>query len=250
METRYLYLDESGDPGWTRSYGGNSPYQYFVYAGIIVDASQNYRIQQELDDILDDYFGGFTLNRPDEVHYADICHGNGKYDQLSDSERSDLRDELFDLILDIEPTLTATAIDKDELKDQYGSNVYNPKSLAFRATVDRFNKHLANRDMVGTITIDSSSRGIDSQLRQLVHDAKNQGIKLGNPRRDSNVPYIMDSISMTPSEMSPGIQLADVVAYQVFNEYNHSGTSHGLDAIFHLFRDPSGRSLTEPAVFP
>lgn len=250
MDVRFLYLDESGDPGWTRKHGGNSPYQYFVYAGVILDGEQNYQARQMLDEVMDDYFDAWDMIQPDEIHYADICHGNGKWDQLSDEERSDFRDNLFDILLDIEPTLMATAIDKEGLKDQYGERAFNPKSLAFRSTVDRFHMHVSNRDCVGSVTIDSAERGIDGQLRDLVHEAKQVGIKIGSAPKDSKLPHIMDSISMTPSEMSPGIQLADIVAYQVFNKFNHSGTSHGFQALSHLFRDPPGVSLTEPAVWP
>lgn len=251
MEVQFLYLDESGDGGWTPEHGGSSNCQYFIYAGVIVDGAQNHQFKHELNDLLNRYFTP-QETRPDEIHYADIVHGNGVFGQLNGEERQDLRDEIFEIILSVEPELMATVIDKDRLKQKYGINANPPRRLAFRSTVDRFQKHLDEHDCVGVVTMDMSDLTFDRRLRELIYDAQDTGIKLpgASDSRDTTLPLLMDTVTISPSEMSPGIQMADVVAYQVHNRFNHGSPSHGYDTLNHLFRSPSGHPFSEPSVIP
>lgn len=250
MEPKFLYLDESGDSGWTPAYDGQSSEPYFIYAGVVLTPEQNYQLETELNDIMNEYFD--VWNRPEEVHYADICHRNGDYRSLSSDEAADMRDDLFELILSIEPMLMASVVDKNRMKERYGEQANPPKQYGFRSIVDRFHKQLVTDETVGMVTMDASERSIDARLRELIYQAQNGGIKLPGTRSDadSTLPRIMDTITVTPSEMSPGIQLADIVAYQVRHKYRYDSPSHGFDAISHLFRDPDGVSLTEPCLIP
>lgn len=249
MKTYFLYLDESGDGGWPKGYGGNSPDHNFIYAGIVVDSEQNYKIRNGVENILQEYFPQME-SKPEELHYADLIHNKGSYDDLSDDEAYSMANDVFDLIKDIKPILMGTIVNKKRMRTRYGDDAYPPKRYAFRATVDRFNKHLAANDAVGTVTIDVGDRGFDRQLRQLVYDAQDSGIKIAGSRKDgSNVPNIMDTITMSPSEMSPGIQLADYVAYVTRHEHEY-GSSDRYEEISDLWRDPDQAALTEPSVVP
>lgn len=249
MDSLYLYLDESGDGGWLPAHGGNSNEPYFVYAGAILTPRQNFEAKDRLNNIFNEHFG--RQNHPEEIHYADIVQRNGDFSTLSSAEKDDLTDDLFQLILDLEPTLMATVIDKDRLKRKYGSHANPPKRLAFRATIDRFHKYLREMEGVGSVTIDSSERSFDRQLRELIYDAQDSGIKLeGVDQGDTTLPRLMDTVTMSPSEMSVGIQIADIVAYQVRHEFRYDNDSYGFEALSDLFRDPSGVSLVEPSVVP
>lgn len=251
METQFLYLDESGDGGWTPKYGGNSRCKYFVYAGVILSPEQNFEAEKRLTEVINDHFDTAWV-RPDEIHFADMVHGNDQFDQLSNDELGELREDVFDLILDLEPEIMASVVNKDKMKEKYRGNANPPKRYAFRATVERFHKHLEEHEDLGVVTIDAAQRSIDSRLRNLVYDAQSSGIKLPGTmsNRDTDLPRIADTVTMTPSEMSAGVQLADVVAYQVLHEHRYSGDSHGYDAIEHLMRSPSGHTFTEPSVIP
>lgn len=250
MDTRLLYLDESGDSGWLPKHGGNSSEPYFVYAGVVLSPEQNYELEQRLNNVITDYFTGWR--KPEEIHYADICHRNGVYEVLEEEELEDLRDDLFRLILDIEPMLMASVVDKSRMKERYGNRANPPKRYCFRSIVDRFHKQLEADDRVGMVTMDASDKSVDTRLREFIYQAQNSGISLpGTSHKDnSTLPRIMDTVTVTPSEMSPGIQMADIVAYQVRHKYRYETESHGFSAIEHLFRDPDGISLKEPAVIP
>lgn len=249
MDTYFLYLDESGDSGWPQDYGGASPNRHFIYAGLVVDGEQNYQLRMGVEDIIQRYFP-LQMERPEELHYADLIHNKGTYGDLTNDEAKSMADDVFDLIKDVEPILMGTVVDKRRMRDRYGKDAFPPKRYGFRATVDRFNMHLEANDAVGTVTIDVADRGFDRKLRQLVYDAQDSGIEIAGSRKDSSkVPHIMDTITMSPSEMSPGIQIADYVAYVTRHEHEY-GDSDRYQEIEHLFRDPDGASLTEPSVVP
>ena len=249
MDSLFLYLDESGDGGWTKKYGGNSKSPYFVYAGAILTPEQNYEIKDKLNQIINIHFDWV---RPDEIHFADLVHQNDEFGLLSEDEKESMSNDIFDLILDVEPVLMATVVDKDRMKERYGDNANPPKRYGFRSTVERFHKHLVEHDSIGVVTIDAQERTIDSKLRDLIYSAQDTGIKLpgASSRRDTTLPRLMDTITVTPSEMSSGIQLADVVAYQVHHQYKYRGDSYGYKKIEHLFRDPQKSYFTEPSVIP
>lgn len=249
MRTQYLYIDESGDSGWMPKHGGASSSQHLAYAGIVVDGKQNYNIRKGVENIMQNHFPQ-PQGRPEELHYADLIHDKGVYDDLSNSECKSIADDVFDLINEVEPILMATVVDKKQMKERYGGDADNPKQYAFRATVDRFNKHLEAHDNVGTVTIDVAEYRFDKQLRRLVFEAQNSGIEISGARKDSSkIPRIMDTVTLSPSEMSPGLQIADFVAYATRHEYEYGG-SNRFDEISDLFRDPEGVSLTEPSLVP
>lgn len=252
MDVQFLYLDESGDGGWTPKYDGSSQSQYFIYAGVIVDGEQNHRFKQEFTELLNEYFSGWGVRQPEEIHYADIVHGNEKFRQLDAEERSDMRDDIFEIILDVQPELMGTVVDKNRMKERYGRKANPPKRYGFRSTIDRFHKHLIEHDCVGVVTMDMSDISFDRRLRELIFDAQATGIKLpgASSARDTTLPRLMDTVTISPSEMSIGIQIADVVAYQLHNYYNHGPPSHGYEALKPLFRSPDGHSFKEPSVIP
>jgi hypothetical protein len=215
----------------------------------VVDGEQNYEIRNGVENILQQYFPQ-SSSRPEELHYADLIHNKSYYDDLTDDKAYSMANDVFDLIKGVEPTLMGTVVDKRRMRTRYGDNAYPPKRYGFRATVDRFNKHLAANDAVGTVTIDVGDRGFDRKLRQLVYDAQDSGIEIAGSKKDgSNVPNIMDTITMSPSEMSPGIQLADYVAYVTRHEHEY-GNSDRYEEISHLWRDPDQAALEEPSVVP
>lgn len=248
MNSKFLYLDESGDGGWPEGYGGASKGRYFVFAGAIVDGEQNISLRNGVEEILKEYFP-LRSNRPEELHYADLVHDKGLYRDLPSAEKKQLADDVFDLITNVDPTVMGTVADKQRMKERYGEDAYPPKRYAFRATVDRFNKHLEAKNMVGTVTIDADE-SFDRKLRRLVYNAKDQGIDIGGSRKGSStVPRIMDTITLSPSEMSAGIQIADFIAYVIRHQYEYGGSDR-FEEIEHLMRDPEAVSLTEPSVVP
>ena len=85
----------------------------------------------------------------------------------------------------------ATAVSKMEMKKRYGSNAYNPRSYALRATIHRYSMYLDFHKLAGTIVVDEEEYRRDKDLREMIHDFRTKGIILRswdyNPRFENTL---------------------------------------------------------------
>ncbi len=239
---RYLYMDESGDAGLPKKHSSHT--RHMVYAGVILAPEQCYSVQEGIQQILDQHFSKKGIQPPEELHYNDVVRERGVYGELTGIQRKDLCDDVFKLIERVEPTLIATVIGKKKHEEKY-VNPVSPKSYSFRSNVERFHFFLDSQDEYGSVIIDESESFVDNRLRRLVYKATDEGIKLAGT--GTKILRIMDSAMTTPSEMSPGVQLADFVAYVTWCHYERN-QSNRYNQIDHLWRDPPGDSFTEPSL--
>ena len=241
---RYLYMDESGDAGLPEEHSSHT--RHMVYAGVILTPEQCYEVQEGVQEILDDHFTERGIEPPEELHYNDVVRERGSYGELTGMQRKALCDSVFELMERVEPVLIATVIDKKKHEERYVDPV-SPKSYSFRSNVERFHFFLDDQDEYGSVIIDESENFVDNRLRRLVYQATDEGIKLAGT--GTKIPRIMDSAMTTPSEMSPGVQLADFVAYVTWCHYERD-QSDRYQQINQLWRDPSGDQFTEPSLLP
>lgn len=246
LEARFLYLDESGDAGAPPPFG-SSPTRHLVYAGMIVTPSQNLEMKEGVDYILAKHFDTQGYERPAELHYGALINDRGEYIQLEDIEKKELANDVFELIKQIEPVLMGTVMDKKAQLEQYDEPSH-PKAYSFRWTVERFHYYLEEEVAAGMVIADAEEGKIDQQIRELLHEAKYEGISIIEDK-GSRVPRIMDSVALTASEMSPGVQLADFIAYVTHSKFERE-QDRRFQEISHLWRDPSDTDFTEPSLIP
>lgn len=246
LEARFLYLDESGDDGAPPPHG-ESPTQHLVYAGIIVSPGQNLELKEGVDYLIAQHFDAKGYDRPEELHYGDLINERGNYSQLEEIEKKELADGVFELINQVEPVLMGTVMDKKKQLDEY-EDPSHPKAYSFRWTVERFHYYLEEKKLAGMVIADAEEGKIDEQIQNLLYEAKYDGISIIK-NRGSRVPRIMDSVALTPSEMSPGVQIADFVAYATLSKYERD-KERRFRELAHLWRDPSGTEFTEPSLIP
>ncbi|MDZ7701795.1 MAG: DUF3800 domain-containing protein [Halobacteriales archaeon] len=246
LEARFLYLDESGDDGEPPPHG-NSPTQHIVYAGIIVTPGQNLELKEGAEYLLSRHFDSKGYERPEELHYGDIINDRGNYKQLDGIEKKELSDDVFDLINQVEPVLMGTVMDKKNQLEKY-DNPSHPKAYAFRWTVERFHYYLEEDSTAGMVIADAEEGKIDLILKNLLYEAKYDGISIIKDK-GSRIPRIMDSVALTPSEMSPGVQIADFVAYATLSKFERD-KGNRFDEIGELWRDPDDSDFREPSLIP
>lgn len=162
-----------------------------------------------------------------------------------------MADRVWNLILDIRPTLLGSVVDKAGMKRRYGNRAFPPNEYAMRATIERYDRDLEAEDMLGMVIMATESLESDRALRTLVHRARQDGISLGGANylrdNDRRLENILNSVTFTPSEMSPGIQLADYVAYATYSAFER-GRSNRFDQVGHLWRGIG--PYREPSVIP
>lgn len=242
-----LYLDESGEKAWPPPWGA-SAHQYYVLAGLVLTPENDLRAHREIPQIIAEFFPDL-LSRPPELHYGDLINKRRTYALLSDEQRIAMANRVWELIISLQPVLLGSVVKKALMKSRYAEKAHPPNEYAMRATIDRFDRHLGETDQIGMAIMDTESLSSDQALREIVHNARWSGIRVGvvRPGSERRLEHVLNSVTFSPSQMSPGIQLADFVAYATFSHFER-GKSRRFEQISNLWRRVG--SFQEPSIIP
>ena len=241
-----LYLDESGGKSWPSPWGRN-PDTHYVLAGLALDPTQDLEAHRSLPLLLKAAFVG-KAETPTEFHYGALINGRGAYALLSREERRALADQVFALLRRIRPVLIGTVVRKNWLKLRYRDKAVTPPEYAMNATAERFDRHLVETNQIGMIMMDTCGLADDAAVRHIVHYSRTAGTRwVGGsyvPAYNSNLARVLNAVAFTPSHMSPGVQLADAVAYATFSNFERDKGDryYQLDPLWRRvgqFREPS-----------
>jgi Protein of unknown function (DUF3800) len=204
-----LYLDESGS--------ATDPTQdYFVLAGVSVFERTTHWIEQKLNDVA----APFSPQDPHsiELHGSPMRAGRGPWHKHSLQKRTDTICEALRLgacgFHGKGALLFGAVIRKQALS---GSD---PVEHAFEQVSNRFDNflrrlYLKHHDKQrGVVLFDKSST--EERIQSLARTFKYAGHQFGTSKNYAEVPVFLDS------RASRLIQLADLVAYALFRNYEHA----------------------------
>jgi Protein of unknown function (DUF3800) len=244
-----LYLDESGGKSLPAPWGRN-PDRHYVLAGLVLTTDQDIEIHREVPRLLRRYCPEANAWEPNfELHYGAIINRRPPYDHLTEEQRQSLSNDVFNLILRIHPVLLGTVVDKELLARRYRDPMA-VNEYALNSIIDRFNRHLTETERVGTAVMDSVGTEADGSLQRLVHVSRTVGAQIGDlvPGRPiSRLERVLNGVLFTPSYGSPGVQLADFIAYATFSKYERD-KSRRFEQIEPLWRRVG--TFREPSVIP
>ena len=158
--------------------------------------------------------------------------------------------ESFAVIKNSSPILFATAINKSQLKRTYGQNAYEPRALAIQSTIHRFAMHVETNQQLVTVVVDEEYKK-DKEIRKTIHQLRRYGASKGGdyqPQHDSKLERVLNAVNYSPSEMSAGIQLADVCSGSIWSHFEKQ-KSHRYEQLKPLFNRVGSR-VFEPSVVP
>jgi hypothetical protein len=242
-----LYLDSSGTPGWPPPWGVDTS-AYFVLAGLALNPEADRDAHSSVPQLLTKYLG----SRKPELHYGAIINKRPPYDKLSGKDREALSDEVFELILKLKPILFASVINKKRMKERYQKKAWPIRSYAVTSIVHRFAITLTRLGSLGHVVMDSETYRTDKELQSLVHAGRRAGMTirgvLYEPAKESYLEPLLNSLVFSPSEMSPGIQLCDFVAYATWSKFER-GKDQRFKQLLSLW-DRRGNRKYEPCELP
>jgi hypothetical protein len=201
-----LYADESGSVGDPKQ-------QFFVLAGFCVSERQGYWVAKELDKIA----ARFNPADPGsvELHGNPMQSGKGIFRRFPKEDRVTAIEDALKIFLASHPSnrLFASVIRKTKVSP------VDPVEFAFEQLASRFDHYLTRLHKSG-----DSQRGIilfdkstyETTLQSLATDFRTIGHSWGILRNFSEVPLFLDS------KASRLIQLADLIAYAIFRNYESS----------------------------
>ncbi len=242
-----LYLDASGDSGWVAP-NGTSKFKYYVLGGLIVTPEQESQMIVGYNMLMEKHFS-LPLSKPFELKYTYITSSvKEPFKLMTEEQKKALADDVFKLIINLNPILIATIVDKERLKNRYGIGAYNPTHYALRATAVRFSMTLKGLEGIGEIIMDEDKTDLQTFLsRARRGDLTIRGWRY-NPRYSEFLEPIINSLLSTKSEDSVGIQLADFVVKTLWFKYVYDKGDR-FSQIEPLFFRLKGRRV-EPSVVP
>lgn len=221
-----LYLDESGEP----NFGDQTN---FVLGAVAVFEGQIFKLSGQLDDIQSRYFPHYQM--PLAFHATDIHGARGQFRALLRKEREALMSELYATI-DVAgfPSLVAFAAAMHVSKAQSEDQVLHD---TFQDLIQRFNTFLKRQHKLGhthkgLVIIDQAHQ---KNYRQLLASFQKEGTEFGYIGNIIDIPYFAGSHDTRM------IQLADLCAYAVFRNYEHTDPKY-FNAMLERFdkRNPDG----------
>ncbi len=249
---KIMFVDSSGNEGWPDPYG-KSETNIHVTVGLSMDAKAWLGASVTLTGLLSRAFESYD-EKPTEFHHVDIVAGKGAYGQLTNRERKRLTDGIFKIIEEIKPTLFAAVIHKKEHFERY---MYITRSGKTRTRalvapilgplylINRFDKYLGRIDDIGLMIMDSEHKTRDKLKQLWTYQVMEDG-GIRTPKTRENLHFqqthylnIVETCFFTPSELSPGVQLADACCYVTFFKFNR-GRGKRFKQIAPYFDQPYG----------
>lgn len=200
-----LFLDESGDHSLDKI---DRQYPMFVLAGCVLKESYHNRIaQKKVDDFKKQLFGSSKII----LHTSDIARNRAGFEKLKETEfRDHFYNELNELMRNLEYTVIACAIKKDEHLEKYGLAAVDPYMLSLDCVVERFVFMLREQRQNGVIIAESRNDVLDNQLELAFLNLKISGTFYVGASEIKH--RITNLVIRGKDENIAGLQIADLVA--------------------------------------
>ena len=202
MGTYINFLDESGDHDLSNI---DDNFPVFCLAGCIFE-SRYYRevARPRLDELKLQFWGHTSVI----LHSRDIRKWQGDFSFLSDEvKRAEFYCALDTLIAELEFTIIAIVILKQEHLRRYGENAWHPYHWALKLTMERFEKWLRRKGAKGRLYAESRGRQPDRLLKRRFDELKaasrpsfSRITNLWMEKKQANI---------------AGLQIADLIAYPI-----------------------------------
>ncbi len=200
---KILFLDESGDHNLSKI---DPQYPLFVLRGVIIDRDYaEGSLARALDAFKRDMFGKTDVL----LHTADISRNRNGFEKLTDpTHRGEFYVQLNALMRELEYSVVACAIRKDEHLNQYGVAALDPYLLSLDILVERFCFEMGSGD-TGIIVAERRDPILDGQLELAWTNLKMQGTRY---LRASQITDRIQSLNLrSKKESLASLQLADLV---------------------------------------
>ncbi|MBW7929610.1 MAG: DUF3800 domain-containing protein, partial [Fimbriimonadaceae bacterium] len=223
-----FYLDDSGTKDYSPSgYPGSGPTRYFVFAGLLATQDASSQLSQRLRDLKR------TISpRPIEIKSNWLRMPNERTHRylnplgLTEAGLRQFVDNVYDLVLQAEIELLACVVDKQHMIERYGEGrAYYPPAVAYEALVQRVQNALVGKGRCQVFIDDMTGKnpkGNEHKANLIAHHTRlrKHGSRMGG--RTITIDVLGD-LRFQSSARSELIQVADLVAYNVYRQFIEHG---------------------------
>lgn len=203
-----VYLDESGSVG-----KGAKKQRYLILVAVVVDEVVVQSLSTRMGDLAMTHLG---WNPADfEFHGQELWAGTGYWKDKSYEECLAAFEAVIALLAEFDISVVHATIDKEALHERYdGNNDSNAYLLALQFLLEKLDRWPRAVDRQLRILIADETKQEQLKAIEMVADMQKWGVGLtpGNFQHDP-LRSIIDSMHFVDSKHSPGVQLADMVAF-------------------------------------
>lgn len=231
-----LFIDESGSVPPPDKIGG----VHFVLGGIVIPTGVWHNVKKDLDCIKSHYgvFGEIKWRFFSPHNQSDA----NTLRHLDWETKHRLREDILGIIAKYKSIklIGSYSVLKEAYQKDYINDEHKLYWLCYKVLVERFHYYLQDKSrdigqtINGLVVCDHRERSQDARLRAL-HD------EMVNDERFSggHDKYLIETLFFVPSELSVGIQLADMVAGSIFRKLEKKD-----DRFFEIIKDSLRKSTT------
>jgi Protein of unknown function (DUF3800) len=230
-DTHLLFVDDSG----TKEYSATGVYdpsgntRHFVFAGLLLTVEEERRITAELRRVKKDVFRIDTVEiKSNWLRLEHECEARylRKFNLAKDA-LSTFVDRYYQVVLGGDLKLIACVVDKVHMREDYGDHAWYPPAAAYELLLQRAEAEIEEcgpgrcfsvvvDDMTGATPKGNQYR---TNLRRHHAQLKQTGSYL---YRGIRFPHLRD-VRFVDSKRSELIQVADLVAYNVYRQFRDHG---------------------------
>ncbi|MBP3367317.1 MAG: DUF3800 domain-containing protein [Treponema sp.] len=233
-----LYVDESGDDGFspTNEYNSNTQSKVFLRTGIALHDHQWRKINRTITELRYNY----RIPPQIEIHATEIWRGEKRIYKNKQkvlipnwygstfpdkTDRQNILRAVCRLIASLpEISIMCAIVDKTKVVQPIISSKLLPKNITWELLIERYNLYLKKQpDKSGIIISDAVQDSIEKKQRDFARE-----IYCTSPHVQDC--HFIESILFEPSDSSNMLQLADVASYAIFKKFN-TGSSELYDII-------------------
>lgn len=263
-DTHVLFVDDSGTKEYSPSgvYGAGNT-RYFVFGGPFLTLDQARKLTARIRRLKTETFGteGVEVKsnwlRLENERTARYLRKFG----LSEADLTRFVEAFYQSVIDSDLMLIACVVDKIHMREDYGDRAWYPPAAAYEMLLQRAHAEIVDCRSTGSgrcfsVIVDDMSGATPKghQYRENLRRHHVQLKKTGSTLFKGLTFEHLRDLRFVDSRQSELLQVADVVAYNVFRQFRQHGEeweTHGLSALpaYHWFsrlakkfrRGPNGR---------
>lgn len=219
----YLYIDESGDAGdyLDKNYKvveGSS--KFFTLAGVIVSYDEKDRLDSAVRSIIDKHFNQTQLPEKFKLHYHPLRNRRHPYDKLSDKQRKQLADDVFNTIKESSCALLSVTINLEHHCKKYGIPA-NPQAYAMLIMLERFQDFLEEKNETGKAIYERFNKKARKKVERTISGLR-EVLRFRHYKEPSS---IRGHVENGDPKTHPILQLVDFFAYATWIKSTTSAKS-------------------------
>lgn len=208
-----LYVDESGDH--TFSLADDDNHRYLGLLGVWFDSQAPYmEFARALGDLKREIFGWHPDDPPICFHRKDILMRRNIFVRLRDPEVNRRFDAgLLKVVRDAQFCMTCVVIDKASHRTKTYRELFHPYHYCIAALLERYAGWLHQAGVDGDVVAESRGRNEDQELLEAFEATLQKGTRFHRPQSFQQV-LTSTKIKLKKKEhATPGLELADLLAY-------------------------------------